>query len=275
MHPDFVTVGPLTVHMYGVMMALGFLMGIGNWILLGRRDGRSTAFCTDLMFWVMVSGITGARVAYVLENWEYYAASPLTVFRIDQGGLVFYGGFIAAGAALVLYAKRHRQYLPGLLDFVMTSVPLAHAFGRIGCYLNGCCYGGVTGSRFGVCFPRHSLAWHTQVGEGLLSADAARSLAVYPVQLYEAVFNVAVYGILVLLYKRRLRAGTVTAVYLILYAAGRFALEFFRGDHGERLAVGSFSIGQFVSVLILAAGTLIFLAVQGRHTVSGKGDVDS
>ncbi len=86
MHPDFLSIGPLMIHSYGVMMALGFLAGLGNWILLGRREGHSPQFCTDLMFWVIVSGIVGARTAYVLENWTVYAADPISVIRVDQGG---------------------------------------------------------------------------------------------------------------------------------------------------------------------------------------------
>jgi len=265
MHPDFISFGPFSIHTYGVMMALGFLAGLGNWVLLGRRDGRSPQFCTDLMFWVMVAGLAGARTAYVLENWPAYAADPLSIIRVDQGGLVFYGGFAAAGAAVVMFARRHREPLAGLFDFVVTSVPLAHALGRIGCFLNGCCFGSCTAAATRVAFPRHSIPWTSQVREGLIDGNATASLPVHPVQLYEAAFNFAVYGLLVWLFRRKLRAGMVTAIYLVLYAIGRFSLEFVRGDRGERLAVQQFSIGQFVSLLVLAAGVALLAVLARAH----------
>ncbi|HAS83754.1 MAG TPA: prolipoprotein diacylglyceryl transferase, partial [Verrucomicrobia bacterium] len=232
-------------------------------------DGRSSQFCTDLMFWVMLSGILGSRLAYVLENWASYAADPLTIFRIDQGGLIFYGGFVASVVALVFFARRHRQPLAPLLDFVVTSVPLAHALGRIGCFFNGCCFGCWTQASVGVVFPRYSLPWHSQYLHKQIDANALACLPVHPVQLYEAAFNFAVYGLLVVLFRRRLPAGCLAAIYLVLYGIGRFTLEFFRGDRGERLAVGSLSIGQFVSLLIIFAGCAVFAVLLGRRQKSG------
>lgn len=266
MHPDFISIGPFTIHTYGVMMALGFLAGLGNWILLGLRIGRNSQFCTDLMFWVMASGILGARIAYVFENWQDYAADPLTIVRIDQGGLIFYGGFVASGIAVFVFSRRHKISLPSLTDFVVTSVPIAHALGRIGCFLNGCCFGACTSSSWGVHFSKHSIPWYSQVRAGVINADVPSSLAVHPVQLYEAAFNVLVYGVLVWLFRRRLRQGVVTAAYLMLYAIGRFLLEFFRGDRGERLAVWQLSIGQFVSVFVFIAGLIVLLSLLKQPT---------
>lgn len=266
MHPDLISIGPITLHTYGVMMALGFLAGLGTWIWLGRREGYSAQFCTDLMFWVMVSGIIGARAAYVLENWQSYAEAPMTILRVDQGGLVFYGGFVAAGAAIVMFARSHRSSLIGLFDFVVTAVPLSHALGRIGCFLNGCCFGALASpSCGGVQFPKSSIPWFSQIHAGLISADASASLPVHPVQLYEAGFNLMVYGLLVWLFRRRLRPGMVTAVYLMLYAMGRFMLERWRGDRGERLAVGMLSIGQFVSILVFAFGLSMLVVLLTRR----------
>lgn len=260
MHPDFISIGPFSIHSYGVMMALGFLAGLGNWILLGRREGRSAQFCTDLMFWIMVSGILGARLAYIVENWSVYMADPFSIIRVDQGGLIFYGGFVASTVAVVIFGRRHQVPLARLFDFVVTSVPLAHALGRIGCFLNGCCFGSCTATAPHVQFPQHSIPWYSQIREGLIDNSAVWSKPVHPVQLYEAAFNFLVYGVIVWLFRRRLRPGMVTAVYLVLYSIGRFSLEFMRGDRADRLAVQQLSIGQFVSLLVLLAG-LVTLAV--------------
>ena len=258
MHAVLFEIGPLTLHWYGVMMAVGFMAGLLNWVVLGRSRGRDAQFCADLMFWIMVAGILGARIFYVFENWADYAAEPLTIFRLDQGGLIFYGGFVAAGSAIVLYARRRREPLIPLFDFVLTAVPLSHAFGRIGCFLNGCCFGSCTNLPVGVQFPRGSGAWMAHYSEKLIAPLAALSKSVHPVQLYEAGYNLLIYIVLIWTFRRAPKAGMVSALYLVFYALGRFVLEFFRGDRGERLAVGGLSIGQFVSIPLFAAGIALF-----------------
>lgn len=252
MHSDWFHVGPLTVHWYGVMMALGFLAALANWSWLGRRSGRGFNYCSDLLFWVMVCGVIGARAAYVALEWPSYRQDPMAILRIDQGGLVFYGGFLFAGLSLALFARLHRESFVDLLDFVITSVPLAHAFGRVGCFLNGCCYGMVCHGPMGVQFPRGSPPWYGHYTRGLVAPDAPLSLPVHPVQLYEAAFNLAFYGLLLWQYRGRRRVGSTAALYLVVYAAGRFVLELVRDD--ERGSVGWFSTSQLVSLGLLALG---------------------
>ncbi len=249
--------GPLTIHWYGVMMAAGFVAGIANWIMLGRRHGRNSQYCADLMFWIMVAGILGARTAYVLENWSEYAANPLSIVRLDQGGLIFYGGFVAAGVAIVLYARVRRERIVPLMDFVLTSLPLAHALGRIGCFLNGCCFGNCTSRALGVAFPKGSPPWIAHYSAGQIDQFAEVSLPVHPVQLYEAGYNALIYAVLVLVFRRSRYVGSVSIVYLLLYALGRFALEFLRGDRADRLAVGGLSIAQFVSLFVFVVGMVL------------------
>jgi phosphatidylglycerol:prolipoprotein diacylglycerol transferase len=249
-------------------MALGFVGGLLNWMWLGRRRGYDSQFCSDLMFWVMISGILGARIAYVMENWtEQYAANPRSVFRIDQGGLVFFGGFVASGIAVVIFSSIKKQKLLPLLDFVITSVPLAHALGRIGCFLNGCCFGVCTSLPVGVRFPKGSLPWLEHYSEHLIEKSAEFSCRVHPVQLYESGYNFALYILLVFVFRRSKKVGLVSSLYLVLYSLGRFTLEFFRGDRPERVAVGSLSIGQFVSIPLFVVGVLLllWLLLKGRN----------
>jgi phosphatidylglycerol:prolipoprotein diacylglycerol transferase len=244
--------GPFTVHWYGVAMALGFLLGLGNWAWLARREGRPFAFCSDLLFWIMVSGIAGARLAYVLGDLAYFLRNPLLIFRVDQGGLVYYGGFIGAGVALAILARRLKEPFWRLLDFVITSVPLAHMLGRVGCFINGCCYGTVHRSAPSVRYPFDSLAWHAHRARGLVGPAATESLPVHPVQLYEAAFNLLVYGVVVWVFRNRKRDGQVTAAYLLLYPVGRFAVEFLRGD--GRVRVAGLSLAQWLSLGLFAIG---------------------
>lgn len=257
MHPVCLQIGALTIHWYGVMMALGFFAGLAGWVVLGRRRGWDFAFCSDLLFWMMVSGVLGGRLAYVLGDLNYFLERPSRIIRIDQGGLVYYGGFIGATLAAVFFARSKRVRFLAVSDFAVTSLPLGHAFGRVGCLLNGCCHGHVTGSVLGVSYPRDSFAWRSQWHAGELTDWLApQSLAVHPVQLYEAGFNILLYVLLLWQYRRTRKEGAVTAFYFVAYAIGRFLLEFFRGD--ARTQALGLSAGQLVSVAICAAGVVLW-----------------
>jgi phosphatidylglycerol:prolipoprotein diacylglycerol transferase len=244
MDPICFKIGSRPVYWYGVMMALAFLAGITHWQALGRRTGRrDVAFASDLAFWLMVGGIVGARLVYVLANINYFFDAPMEIIRVDQGGLVYYGGLIGASLAFLVFARRRREAVLDLADFAITALPLGHALGRVGCFLNGCCQGRVVETP---C---------------LLAANLQR----YPVQLYEAVFNLVVYVVLSVVYLRyhRQRHGLVLAVYLLMYPTGRFLLEFLRGD--ERLRYGWFSVAQYLSLALVAVGAGLWMVVQRQH----------
>jgi phosphatidylglycerol:prolipoprotein diacylglycerol transferase len=270
MHPLCFRLGPLAIHSYGVMMALGFLAGLASWTWLSRGRERGFAFCSDLLFWIMVSGVLGARIAYVVSEWPSFAAHPIDIIRIDQGGLIYYGGFIGAAIAVFVFARVRRQNARELLDFTITSVPLAHALGRVGCLLNGCCHGKEGGGMLAVTFPPDSLAWLDQLEAGRIARDAPRSLPVHPVQLYEAAFDLALYALLIVFYRRTPRPGSTTALYLLIYPLGRFSLEFLRGD--SRMRCGGLSVAQWFSValFVVGIGFLATLRSRGsRKTVGG------
>ena len=182
------------------MMALAFVAAIAHVAALGRREGRPPALASELGMWMMLAGIVGARVAYVMANWSHFVAAPSQIFNIREGGIIFYGGLIGACLAFVVYARRHRERLWPLADLAITALPLGHAIGRIGCFLNGCCYGAPT-----------TMPW----------AVHAHNALCHPVQLYETMANLAVYAVLLVFYLRAgWREGRVFALYLMLYAAG-------------------------------------------------------
>lgn len=232
MDPVCFHIGERPVYWYGVMMAVAFLAGIAHWNWLGRRTGRDASLAGDLAFWLMGGGILGARVAYVLANYRYYLDAPQEIIRIDQGGLIYYGGFIGGTLAFMVFARRRRLPLLELGDFTVTALPLGHAFGRIGCFLNGCC-GGIPA-------PDRPLI--------------ACGLDHYPVQLYEALFNFALYAFLSwrLATTRTLTRGRIVALYLIAYPLERFLIEFLRGD--ARLRFGALNAAQELSLILLAIG---------------------
>lgn len=246
------SVGGITVHWYGVMMALGFLAGLANWTWLGRRRGKSFNYASDLLFWIMVAGVLGARAAYVVANWRAFLESPLAIVKVWQGGLIFYGGFFGGCMAVILFARAHHEHMLDAWDFAVTAVPLGHAFGRVGCFLNGCCHGRIYHGLLAVTYPRGSLPWALQVDAGKIDSYRPRSLPVHPVQLYEAALNLCLYGVLVWLFRRRLKAGTVCAVYFLGYPVIRFTLEFLRGD--PRAHWGGLTVAQALSIAFFLFG---------------------
>ena len=221
------------IYWYGVMIAAAFLACITHLALLGRREGRPYAFVSDFGFWVMVSGIIGARSAYVLANLNYFIQDPALIIRVDQGGLIYYGGFIGAALAAVIYARVKRTPFRPFADFVITALPLGQAIGRIGCTLNGCCYG--TPSTVPWCVVVNGVERH-------------------PTPLYESILCLGIYGILLWYYRQRPRSGRVFALYLILYPLVRFLLEFLRGD--ERLQWIGMHVAQEISLILLVVGIL-------------------
>lgn len=267
MHSILFQLGPLTIHTYGLCMALGFLLGWQAAVWLCKRTGQDADRLTSLLTYLMLSAVFGARTAYVLEHWSAeFADNPIAVLYVHQGGLVFYGGFIAAALVLLLYTRVYRQHLFAVTDLVLAVVPLGHAFGRIGCFMHGCCYGKLTDSCLGVTFPKGSPAWHEQVYAipPLLAQNALRSLPVIPTQLIEAAANAALFAVLFFLYpKCHQRRGFISGCYLVSYASLRFVIEYLRGD--PRMAFGPFSIGQTISLALTALG-LFCLAYSRRNT---------
>ncbi|MDD5483614.1 MAG: prolipoprotein diacylglyceryl transferase [Kiritimatiellae bacterium] len=247
MDPVCFYVGSRPVYWYGIMVALGFLAGAAHLTILGVREGRSPGFGSDLAFWLMLSGIVGARLAYVTANIHVYLQNPWNIIRIDQGGLIYYGGFIGAFLAGVVFARIKHLNILALADYAVPALPLGHAFGRIGCFLNGCCHGKAA-----------SLPW------SVFQHDAHR----HPVQLYEAALNLLIYGLLLLAYRRRKKNGEVLAIYCMTYSLGRFLLEFLRGD--ERLCWLGTPVAQLVSLALFAAGLALWIALARKPSRPGR-----
>ena len=246
MHPVLFHIFGKEIFSYGVLAAAGFLSAILTWTWLGRRESRPPGFASDLGFWLMASGIIGSRAAYVIANWSHYRAAPLEIIRIDQGGLIFYGGLLLASLALTLFARHQRLPLWHAADFAIPGLAIGHALGRIGCFLNGCCYGRPAGDAFcGIAYP-------PICEPGRLFAG----VPLYPVQLIEAACLLIIWTALLLAYPRRKKDGAVFALYLVLYPPVRFLLEYLRGD--ERQSWYLIDVAQGTSLALLLVGILLF-----------------
>lgn len=258
MFPTLVDIGFLHLRTYGACMAAGFLI---CWTLAERLSGRKDM--GNLFMALMISGIVGSRIAYVIEHWRSeFASRPLDVIRIDQGGLMFYGGLILSVAVFFVWCVVKRERPLALADLVCTLIPLGHACGRVGCFFYGCCYGRLSDSPLAVTFPMHSPAWYEQVSAGLIAPSATRSLAVLPTQLFEAAALLVLFAALLFVYLRWRRH--TAGLYLMGYGVLRFALEYLRGD--PRAAVGPFSISQTISIATVALGVaFIAYGKSARH----------
>ena len=246
MHPILFSVFGKEIYSYGVMAALGFMAGLLTWAWLGRHENRPPGFATDLGFWLMASGIVGSRLAYVFANWTYYRDNLIEIVRIDQGGLIFYGGFLLACVVLVLFARHHRVPLWHLADFAIPALAIGHGLGRVGCFLNGCCYGRPAGTAFcGIAYP--------PVCE---PGKLFPGVPLFPVQIIEAAGLLVIWAVLLFAYPRRKKDGAVFALYLLLYPPVRFGLEYLRGD--ERQSWFALDVAQVTSIALFLAGVLLF-----------------
>ncbi|MCR5415109.1 MAG: prolipoprotein diacylglyceryl transferase [Kiritimatiellae bacterium] len=264
MHP--ILIPGLPIQTYGLCVAVGMLLA---WktveFLSGRKD------LDTLVFLLLCAGIVGARVAHVVEYWhaDGFDRDFAAAFQIWNGGLVFYGGLAAALLVFVAWCIAKKPDVLSLADALAVGVPLGHAFGRLGCFFFGCCWGRVSSSPLAVSFPARSPVWWAQQRAGLVSATAARSLPVLPVQLFESAALFALFAVLVLLYRRR-RAWTAAA-YLLGYGAMRFLMEFLRDD--ERPSLFGLSSAQLFSVFLIALGAVFFawsFIRNGKHNADNR-----
>jgi phosphatidylglycerol:prolipoprotein diacylglycerol transferase len=236
----------LGLHSYGLAIALGFAVGVVLAVRQARREGLDAGALLDLLFWILVSGILGSRLVFVLVHAGEYArlcagsgpqpfgrvlsdcAAPL---RIWQGGLVFYGGALAATAVTAWFARRQRWSFGRVADLLAPSLALGHAFGRLGCFFAGCCFGKPWAS--GVVFPPGSVAYDDLLTAGRIAIGARATPPLHPTQLYEAAGELVIFFVLLWARRRKRFAGAVALLYAALYAGLRFVVEVFRGDAGR------------------------------------------
>ena len=271
------TDGVLPIHSYGVMAMIGFLAGLLVARRRAKRVGLSPDNVTDVALWALLSGIVGSRIVYVAQNasWFFDTSrsdwSLLDVLKIWEGGLVYYGGFIGAAVAVVVVTRIRRERLLPVLDVLAPSVALGHAFGRIGCFLRGCCWGmPVTGGAwYGVVFPDNAPAYDVNSG-----ASPPVGTPVFPVQLVNSFNLFVIFVILSLFFRRRRGVGQVAGLYVVLYSAHRFGMEFLRGD---TRVPGSLSMAQWISIPALFVGLMLLVYTSGRATGReklGEGEPD-
>ena len=265
----------LPLHTYGLLIATGFVVGIWLAQREGKRRGQDPEAIADLSFWILVAALVGARLYFILVNWNDYfgtgnflAQTPMgripRVLAIWEGGLVFYGGFIGAVVAAWVYLRRHKMDFLATADTLIPGVAIGHFFGRLGCFSAGCCWGDVAQTRlpWSASFPPESLAFQTFAGRAnpaeFLAADHLHTLPLHPTQLYESFGELGLFALLVLVVRpRKAFHGQVLATWLLLYAILRSVVETFRGDV-ERGVVLGLGVGTWTSIVIFTIGAVLF-----------------
>lgn len=225
-----------------------------------RKKAAVKVDMQDMMLMLLYAGLgllVGAKLFYAIFSIDFQYNEFLSFFQnlwewlklIVSGGLVFYGGLIGAAAGGLFYILHYKTPLSEMADIAFAGVPLFHAFGRIGCFLGGCCYGAEYHGAFSIVYPNGSLG------------GAPAGVELFPVQLAESALNLILWAALFTVYRKTERRWLVSGLYLTCYGVIRFILEYFRGDT-IRGSLGDFSSSQFISIFIVAAG--IFLLIRPR-----------
>jgi phosphatidylglycerol:prolipoprotein diacylglycerol transferase len=277
----------LAVHSYGLAIAVGFAVGVVLAAREARRAGLDPGAMLDLLFWILVSGVLGSRLAFVaLHAGDYLRlcrqgglSGCLAPLELWEGGLVYYGGALAATGAVALFARRHRWRFGTVADVLAPALALGHAVGRVGCFFAGCCFGKPW--RAGLAFPPGSVAFDDLASSGAITPDASATPPLHPTQLYEAAGELLIFFLLLRTRRRQRFAGATALLYAAAYAGLRFAVEIFRGDAARgflaRLATPSLarwlclppdqplflSTAQVTSLVV--GGAAVFLLVRGRR----------
>ena len=237
-----ITIGPVTIYMYGLMMALGFLAALGLCLLRGKKQGLREDIIWGIFYCAIIGGLLGSRVLYYIVELQEIIKDPSILWNF-RNGYVIYGGIIGGVVTSYVYCRIKKAMFIKYFDLVTPALALAQGFGRIGCFCAGCCYGKETHAWYGITF--HN------------SGFAPNGVKLIPTQLISSVGDFLICVLLLLYAGRKPKRGRVSALYLILYGVGRFALEFLRNDY--RGSVGVLSTSQFISIGIVAIGVVLYL----------------
>jgi phosphatidylglycerol:prolipoprotein diacylglycerol transferase len=244
--------GGIKVFGYGLMLFFAFLASMNLAAWRARREKLDPEWIYDLALWLFIGGLAGARLFYVLQYWGVRIHSVLDIVKVWEGGIVLYGGVLGGTAGFLLYWSIRRFPFRPILDVVAPSLALAVAIGRLGCFLNGCCYGDRCSLPWAVSFPRFSPPWVAQRTAGLIQPGAPWSLPVHPTQLYSFIDGMILLFLLSAYYPLRRRDGEVMALLMVTYPITRALIEYLRNDEAAQFA--GLTISQLISLALLLAG---------------------
>lgn len=249
MHPLLFKIGSIPIHTYGFLIAIGFLTAVLVIRSLCKKSGLDIEKTLDFTFWLLLVGFIGARILFIITKWSDFAADPMDMFRVWEGGLVFLGGPILCVPFAIWYMKRYQLPIWKTIDVLIPGLTINHMFGRFGCLAAGCCYGKPTGGNWGI-----------RLYSDLVDRDL-QGIPLHPTQLYEASALFILFLGLLWVFKKKSFDGQVALTYFMAYPIIRSIIEVFRGDLIRGFVIdGILSTSQFLSILIFigATGVLIW-----------------
>jgi len=235
-------IGPVTVHMYGIMIAIGFISALLISEKRGKKKGMDTEILYGIFWCAIIGGALGSKILYYIVSIKDILKDPSIIWNF-QNGWVVYGGIIGGVLVSMGYCRYKKVDFVSYLDLVLPAVAFAQGCGRIGCFFAGCCYGRETDSVF------HIEYWQSDF--------APNGVKLVPTQIYSSIGDFAIAFFLMAYAKREPKKGKVAAGYCILYSIGRFVIEMFRNDY--RGEFGFLSTSQIISIFILALGIGMFM----------------
>lgn len=254
MYNDLFSIGPFTVHSYGLFMAIGIIAAITLASARAKRHNLSEDIFYGILFCASIFGLGGAKLMYIIVEFDDFLKSPKEF--LSSSGFVVYGGITLGFAAVIVYCLIKKVDVLTYLDYGIPAVALAQGFGRIGCFMAGCCYGRVTDSWFGIAFTH--------------SDFAPNNVKLIPTQLISAGGDFLNCLILILISRKVKKKGVICSLYVLFYSVGRFMIEFLRND--DRGAVGSLSTSQFYGIFAAIIGIclLIFFSLRKEKPVEAE-----
>lgn len=235
MYPILFEFGPITIYSYGLVLFIAVFVSLSLLVKEAVERDYKRDKILDLGITILLSGIIGSRLLYVLLNLDFYLRNPKEIFMLHHGGLAIFGGILVAVIAILVFCRFNKLHFLKIVDLIVPFVALGHSIGRIGCFLNGCCYG--MPSKFGIYFPIHN--------EVLI-----------PTQLISSLLLLILFVILRLKQSRPHQDGAIFVTYIILYSAIRFFVEFIRAD-SPRFLLG-LTIFQYFCIVLFVLGVLSY-----------------
>lgn len=243
MHPILFRIGPLALRSWGLMLLIGFLLGYWLAVKRASRYGVPKSMLLDLALYLLLAGIIGGRLVYVLLNLPFYVSNPIQILAIWNGGLSFYGSLGAGVLTTLLFCRRRGIGFLQIADLITPSLVLGYAFGRIGCFLNGCCYGVPTTLPWGVKFP------------GVFFGEP-----VHPVQLYASAANFLFMFLLLWFDKEKKKVtGQTFSLYMMLYALYRILAEILRKGATAQILFDGMTQAQVASIILFFIGVYLWV----------------
>lgn len=262
MHPILVSIGWFKVYAFGFMLALSFLFGIYLSSHRAKKFGLDPQIILDLSVYVILAGVMGARLLYVVFHLEEYDTF-VDVFALWQGGATLYGGLLLAIFVSYIFAKKRNVDFLLIADIVSPSLAIGIMVTRVGCYLSGCCFGNPTSLPWGVVFPATSPAG---VYAASLSRESGGLMPLHPAQLYESAYAFVILLILVLAEKKLVKRAASFGAFLALYGVFRFTIDFFRYYEENMRTFMDLTWNQVISVALIFLGTYFLVRKTDQQT---------